>query len=214
MEMSARRPPLATKPDQAVHRQPVRVSKRKPAKYNDNESFTLGERPVPSLYSLLVSVANTGQQEVLPGRFFSGICRCSGANDKMLHAIIDRDNDISGMIVTTQRVRPGLARAHEAGAPSRGGIQDLVTATMRSARALTNAASTTIPGQPLFISGQNCVLVLTFGHSRTAHFCSQCETDFQTITVRSSGLHTFAKTVMSHFDFPCWPVVVCHVADI
>lgn len=43
MEMSARRPPLAAKPDQAVHRQPVRVSKRKPAKYNDNESFTLGE---------------------------------------------------------------------------------------------------------------------------------------------------------------------------
>ncbi len=45
MEMSARRPPLAVKPDQAVHRQPVRVSKRKPAKYNDNESFTLGEHP-------------------------------------------------------------------------------------------------------------------------------------------------------------------------
>ena len=45
MELSARRPPLAAKPDQAVHRQPVRMSKRKPAKYNDTESYTLGEHP-------------------------------------------------------------------------------------------------------------------------------------------------------------------------
>lgn len=42
MAMSARHPPLAAKPDQA-HRQPVRTSKRKPAKYNDTESYTLGE---------------------------------------------------------------------------------------------------------------------------------------------------------------------------
>ena len=43
MEISARRPPLASKADQAIHRQPVRTSKRKPAKYNDTESYTLGE---------------------------------------------------------------------------------------------------------------------------------------------------------------------------
>ena len=41
MEAGARRPPLAAKPDQSAHRQP-RMSKRKPAKYNDDDSYTTG----------------------------------------------------------------------------------------------------------------------------------------------------------------------------
>lgn len=42
MEAGARRPPLAAKPDQSAHRQPQRMSKRKPAKYNDDDSYTTG----------------------------------------------------------------------------------------------------------------------------------------------------------------------------
>jgi len=44
MDLSTLRPPLAMKPDQTVHRQPQRTSKRKPAKYNDDDSTT-GEHP-------------------------------------------------------------------------------------------------------------------------------------------------------------------------
>ena len=41
MEMSPRQALLA-KPDHSIHRQPQRLSKRKPAKYNDDESYTTG----------------------------------------------------------------------------------------------------------------------------------------------------------------------------
>ena len=43
MDLSTLRPSLAMKPDLTVHRQPQRTSKRKPAKYNDNDSFATGE---------------------------------------------------------------------------------------------------------------------------------------------------------------------------
>ena len=42
MEMSTRRTSLA-KPDNSIYRQPQRMSKRKPAKYNDDESYTTGD---------------------------------------------------------------------------------------------------------------------------------------------------------------------------
>ena len=41
MDMSTRRTSLA-KADHSIHRQPQRMSKRKPAKYNDDESYTTG----------------------------------------------------------------------------------------------------------------------------------------------------------------------------
>lgn len=53
MEGSQRRPPLARAlpADGSVHRQPQRLSKRKPAKYHKDDSFTTGESPF--LYQLL-----------------------------------------------------------------------------------------------------------------------------------------------------------------
>ena len=100
MEMSPGQA-LPAKPDHSIHRQPQRLSKRKPAKYNDDESYTTG-----ASLAMRCSIKG-GNMSTLNGIAASRVTSCQlrpmpcCIAAAPYHGLI-RKRDV-------QRVRPGLA---------------------------------------------------------------------------------------------------------